>query len=175
MAEHDSGEQKQDQAVDPRAAAKMRAFLQGDVTLADLYSLTHEELYQLCEQGKVFYENGKLTQARSIFEGLTALDPYDSNFHAGLGAVCQQAGELDRALIEYERAIMLNNLDIASRANRAEILIQKEEYVTAGEELQRVAELDPTGEHPHARRAHALAAALAGMAERALQGNQGGA
>ena len=138
----------------------VRAFLQGEAVLADVYQLEKRELFEIAEQGRTFFESGQVAKAQKVFEGLTALDPYESNFHVGLGAVCQKQGELDRALLEYDRAVQLNQHDIPALTNRAEVLVEKGELVSAVESLRVVLELDPAAEHPHTARARGLAVAL---------------
>ena len=140
--------------------ARVRAFLQGEATLGDVYGLSHEELYAIAGQGKRLFEAGQTEDARKVFEGLVALNPYDYNFHVGLGAVLQRQGKLDLALVEYDRAVQLNERDLAARANRAEVLVEKGEIQRAVDDLAVLAKLDPDARDPHARRARAIAVAL---------------
>ena len=103
----------------------MRAFIQGELTLADLYELTHEELYGLAAQGRRLHENGKFEAAQQIFEGLPTLAPNEASFHTGLGAVYQRLEQLERACEEYDRALSLNERDLAALCNRAEVRLQQ--------------------------------------------------
>jgi Flp pilus assembly protein TadD len=152
----------------PVVHARMRAFLQGEATLADLYELSHEELYDIAAQGRRLYESGQLDSARKVFEGLTALDPCDAHFHTGLGAIYQKQGELERACVEYDRAVSLNEQDIAARCNRAEVLLQQGKLEAAAADLKRISELDPKGERGgHSLRARAMALTLGAMANQA--------
>lgn len=81
----------------------------------------------------------------------------------------QKAGELDKALLEYDRAVSLNQRDVAARTNRAEVLVEQGDLSRAVADLTAVAALDPTGEQPHTRRAKALAMALASAAQAQAQ------
>jgi Flp pilus assembly protein TadD len=146
-------------------ADRVRAFLQGEATLGDVYGLTHEELYGIAGQGKRLFDAGQLDDAFKVFEGLVALNPYDYNFHVGLGAVLQRQGKLDQALLEYDRALQLNERDVAAYANRAEVLMEKGEIQRAIDDLAAVARLDPEAKDPHARRARAMAVALTEVAK----------
>lgn len=145
---------------DPRRDGLFRSYLQGEATLGDVYEFTREELYEICAQGRTLFESGQVEKAQRVFEGLTALEPYNADFHVGLGAVYQRQHDLDRALIEYDRAVSLNELDVAARTNRAEVLLERGEVERAVADLARVAALDPEGSNPHGQRALALAAAL---------------
>ena len=147
--------------------ARMRSFLQGECVLADLYELSHEELYDIAAQGSRLYESGQLDSARKVFEGLTALDPCDAHFHTGLGAIYQKQGDLERACLEYDRAVVLNERDVAASCNRAEVLLQQGKLEAAAADLKCISELDPRGEHGHSLRARGIALALGAMAHQA--------
>ncbi|MFO0728178.1 MAG: tetratricopeptide repeat protein [Myxococcota bacterium] len=146
---------------------KIASFMQGDLVLADLYGIKNAELYQIAAQGKRLFEEGQEDKALQIFLGLTALDPYDYSFHVGLGAVYQKAGQLDRALVEYDRAVSLNERSIAALANRAEVLVEQGEVERAVQDLTRIRALDPEAKDPHSRRAQALVSALLASVPRA--------
>jgi tetratricopeptide (TPR) repeat protein len=141
----------------------MRAFLQGEAVLADLFGLSREELYEIAGQGHNLYDAGQIDSARQVFEGLTALDPNDSFFHSGLGAIYQQQGALERALIEYDRALALNERDIPARCNRAEVLLEQGRTEAAIEDLERISELDPNAQCNHTLRARNIALTLLTM------------
>lgn len=152
--------------------ARMRAFLQGDLMLADLYELTHEELYGLAAQGRHLYESGKFEAAQQIFEGLTTLAPNEASFHTGLGSVYQRGGELERACEEYDRALALNERDLAALCNRAEVLLQQGKIEEAARDLQRIAELDPKGEQGFSQRARGMAIALSTIVQKLQEPQQ---
>ncbi len=151
---------------------RIKAFIQGEITLADLYGMPHEELYDIAEYGKMLYDQGKIKDAEIIFSALTALDPYDANFHAALGAVYQKQNKFDEAIIEYDRAIQCNNFHITSLVNRAEIKIMKGELNEAAEDLKKAIELDPDGKDPYAQRARGLAMAVATTLQQLAESKQ---
>lgn len=146
--------------------ARMRAFIQGDLTLAELYELTHEELYGIAAQGRHLHENGKFEAAQQIFEGLTTLAPNEASFHTGLGAVYQRLEQLDRACEEYDRALSLNERDLAALCNRAEVRLLQGKIDEAAKDLQRIAELDPKGEQGFSQRARGMALALSTIVQK---------
>lgn len=151
--------------------ARMRAFLQGELMLADLYELTHEELYGVASQGQALYESGRIAEALQLFEGLTTLAPNEAGFHTGLGAIYQRQGELERAREEYDRALALNERDLAALCNRAEVLLQQGQLEQAAKDLQRIAELDPKSEQGFSQRARGMALALSALVQK-LQESQ---
>jgi Flp pilus assembly protein TadD len=146
----------------------MRAFLQGDIVMADLYEMSRQELFDIAAQGQLFFDTGKFDEAATVFEGLVALDPYEGSFHTGLGAVYQQRNKLEEACIEYDRAIALNENDLAARCNRAEIRVQERNFDAAANDIKEIALRDPEGSSGHSQRAKVLAMALASMAQQAL-------
>ena len=48
--------------------------------LAELCALSHEELYDIAVQGQRFFDAKRHDGALKVFEGLTALDPYNADF-----------------------------------------------------------------------------------------------
>jgi tetratricopeptide (TPR) repeat protein len=147
-----------------RASASMtervRAYLRGELALADLCGLTREEVHALGEQGRWLYEEGRLDEARRVFEGLAVLEPSEGYFHACLGLIHQQQGELDEARRAYDRALEINEADVFTRCNRAEVRLQLGHLEAASEDLKRISELDPDGVLGHSQRARGMALAL---------------
>lgn len=143
---------------------RMLRFLSGDLELADVFELSHAELYEICARGQTLFEAGKLEEARVIFEGLTALSPYDANFHVGLACVYQHEKRAEDALRELDRAIASNNRFVAAFALRAELLVELGHLDRAAPDLQRVLELDPEAKSGHAQRAVGIALAISSMA-----------
>ncbi|HSP77907.1 MAG TPA: tetratricopeptide repeat protein [Myxococcaceae bacterium] len=161
------------EAVEPSPAEalgeRVRAFLRGELMLADLCELTREELYILAEQGRRLYQEGLLDEARRVFGALTVLEPGEGYFLSCLGLVHQQQGELDGARRAYDQAIELDETDVPSRCNRAEVLLQLGHLEAASEDLKRIAELDPEGNLEHSQRARGMALALGMLVHRSLE------
>lgn len=144
---------------------RMRLFLGGELQLSDVFELRHAELYEICRRGQTLYEAGKIDEAEQVFEGLTALQPMDANFHVGLGVVYQRQGRHAEAKRELDRAVSLNNTDPASQALLAEVSLELGDIPTATAAIQRVIELDPKGESGHSQRAVAMMMALQQLLE----------
>jgi len=163
--------QASEQTLDPHPMSgvdplvRMRAFLQGEIVLADLYELTRSELYEICEQGRVLFDGGKLEESRKVFSALTSLDPFNADFHMGLAVVHQKSGALERAVVEYDRAILLDKRHIPARCNRAEVLIQLGKYERAAKDIQAIARFDPEFQTPFGERARSIAIAFQKMIE----------
>lgn len=155
------------------------AFLEGDLTLAQLEGFTLEELYAIANLGYDLMLEGKLDDARKIFEGLVAYNPHDPYFHSALGSALQKLERFDEAVEQYRMATDLNPNDISALANLGEIRLQQsgalqnsgstKDAVRAFEEavgfLKKAVELDRDNANPSAKRARALLIVTASMAE----------
>jgi Tfp pilus assembly protein PilF len=82
--------------------------------------------------------------------------------------------ELERACIEYDRAVALNEQDLAARCHRAEEFLQQGRVEAATEELKRILQLDPACEQAPSLRARGIALALGPMARYARAPRQAG-
>lgn len=135
---------------------KIVKYVHGEITLAELEGINEAQLYTIAEIGYVLMEEGKLEEARKIYEGLIELSPDESYFHSVLGAIYQRLNYLDRALNEYDRAILLNPDDIPSIVNSAEILLHTGKLLESSERLKKAILLDKSGDNSWAIRARAL-------------------
>ena len=132
----------------------------GQITIAEAVGISRKQLYAIAARGYQLLNSGKLEEARQIYAGLVAADPYDSVFHCHLGAVCFRMGELDKAFTEYAAAIRLNIANVDALAGRGELYLLKGEVKKGIEDLRAALENDPDGTHPSSIRARALLLSL---------------
>jgi Tfp pilus assembly protein PilF len=119
--------------------------------------VTEQEFREMGRIGAMYYNRGDLGKARTVFEGLVAMDPSSSDAHAALGALLTRTLENELALAHLNRAIELNDKQIAAYVNRAEVrLRQKQGGEAAVADLKRAIELDPRQKNPAANRARAM-------------------
>ncbi len=137
----------------------LERFLLGELTLAQVQGITMEQAYAYAQLGYNVLQQGKLEDARKVFEGLVVLNPYDAYFHSVLGSVLARQENKDRALKEFTIAINLESQDPYVFVNRAELLLEREQYDDALEDLNMAIKLDKTGKHPAIQRAKTLLAA----------------
>jgi tetratricopeptide (TPR) repeat protein len=104
----------------------------------------------------MYYNQGDLEKARTIFEGLVAMDPESSDAHAALGALLTRTMQDNLALVHLNRAIEINNKEIAAYVNRAEINLRQQRGEAAVADLKRAIALDPREKNPAANRARAM-------------------
>ncbi|HEV2764456.1 MAG TPA: tetratricopeptide repeat protein [Pyrinomonadaceae bacterium] len=123
--------------------------------------ISDEEFRAMGEIGGMYYRQGSLQKAQTIFEGMVELDPESAAAHAALGALLTRTERFDDALRHLDRAVELAPEMIAPYVNRAEIFIKRQEAERAVENLKRAVELDPKEIDPAANRARAMALGIA--------------
>ena len=157
----------------------IRGFVQGDLTLAQLEGFTAEEIYSMADVGHDMLQAGNLQAARSIFEGLRALNPNDPYFHVALGSIAQRSANYAEAIGHYRSSVKLYSQDAGAWTNLGESLLlrsceqqdagQAEDATAAFEEaldaLARAIALDPDGDSGPGRRARVLVSFTAMSAE----------
>lgn len=122
--------------------ARVVQFIMGQITLGELQQIGKEEQYKIAEVGYRFLTEGKLDNAKKIYEGLLALDPRDAYFNTVLGSIAQQRGELEQADKLYTRALELNPFSATASANRGEVRFLRGDLSAAAVDLRRALELD---------------------------------
>ncbi|MBI3180418.1 MAG: tetratricopeptide repeat protein [Deltaproteobacteria bacterium] len=144
---------------------QLRAFAEGRITLGELEGVSKGSQYQMAKVGYEFLNEGKLDQARSVFEGLVALDPYDAYFHSVLGAIAHRRNALEDAERHYSRALEINPFFAATFANRGEIRLAFGKLEDAISDLLSALKHDPEIKDPATQRARALLNTIRGQAE----------
>lgn len=138
----------------------IQRFIEGDINASDLMGFSREELYMIAQRGYDLLQEGKLTKARSVFEGLVFLDPYDPYFHTVLGSVQQKQESFDSAVQCYSVGIKLQPWNINALANRGEILFNQGRLTDALSDFQKVLYYDPEDSNPSTLRTKALLIAI---------------
>jgi len=130
--------------------------VRGEVTLADVFGLDRESLYEIARLGYALLNSGNLREAKQIYSGLVAADPYDSVFHCHLAAAHHWLGELDDAFQEYSEALNLNFANVDALVGRAEIQISRGELAAGIAALRQAIEIDLESARTSTARARAL-------------------
>lgn len=126
------------------------------VTPKEKLGVTNDEFIEMGRVGGMFYAQGNVEKARTIFEGLVALDPNSAAAQVSLGALLTKTGENEQALIHLTRAIELDANEIAAYVNRAEVLLRLQRGEDAVADLKVAVALDPEEKSPAANRARAM-------------------
>ncbi len=133
--------------TDSDLSQRLQAWADGRATLKEVRGYTEEELYSLCRMGYFFYYQGKIDEARTVFQGLFAVDPLNGYVARALAVVEMAAGNDRGAAAAYDVALRLNPEDAMALVGRAEIRIFQKNKVQAAEDLRRARHL-VAAEHP---------------------------
>jgi Flp pilus assembly protein TadD len=136
---------------------KLAGFLLGTLTLGDLHGTKKDEQYKMASAGFNLIKNGKLDDAKKIFEGLKVLDPYDAFFHLALGSITQQQGDFEAAKKHYSRALEINQALVSAYSNRGEVHLLEGNIAAALADFLKAVQHDKDGKNPHSSRARILA------------------
>lgn len=131
-------------ATTPQDEAKLQALLQawadGKATLRDVCGYTDEELYAIARTAYFFYYQGRLDEARTLFQGLYAVNPTEPYFAKALGVVEMAAQNPQGAVQAYDVALKLAPEDGAAYVGRAEVRLALGQKGLAADDLRRAAQ-----------------------------------
>jgi tetratricopeptide (TPR) repeat protein len=142
------------------AAGTLDKVLGNQAGLNEYIGFEEHELRAMASLAVRLYEQGRTAEARTVFQGLIALDPNLYLGHAALGAMDLTDGRLDSALSHLTKAIELNPDDPSVHANLGEVLLRKARSAEAQKHFQRALALDPLSQDTGANRARAILAAM---------------
>lgn len=146
--------------------------IKGELTIAQSAGLSKQTLYSIAQVGYQFLNLGRLDEARKIYRGLVAADPFDSVFHCHLAAVLHRSGEINAALEEYTAALRFNIANVDALVGRGLIHLAQGRVVESIHDLKRAVELDPQAKKPSSLRARATLMALKDAADAVQQQQQ---
>ncbi|MCU0227594.1 MAG: tetratricopeptide repeat protein [Bryobacterales bacterium] len=128
----------------------------GNQPLNVFLGLSPEQIQAFAVLGFSSYQQGRVAEAREIFEGLIAVDNSSYYGWAGLGAIELTEENLDAAEHNLRCAADRNGSDSTVMANLGEVYLRKGDTESAASFLQKALELDPLGEDPATNRARAI-------------------
>ena len=119
----------------------MQRWAEGKATLRDVRGYTDDELYAIAKTAYFFYYQGRIAEARTLFQGLYAINPADAYFAKALGVVEMAAGNPQGALAAYDVALKLDARDAQAYVGRAEVRLSLGQKAQALEDLRRISSL----------------------------------
>lgn len=144
---------------DAALASRLQKWADGKATLKDVRGYTDEELYSIAKTGYFLFYQGKVAEARTVFQGLYAINPLDPYFAKALGVVEMAAGNPAGAVAAYDVALKIAPQDAAAYLGRAEVKLLQGQRAPAMDDLRRVIALTGT-ETPENQKASALLTSL---------------
>jgi|SRR3990172_3394907 len=136
---------------------KIAKFHKGELKFVQVFGLDADQIASVLVSGHNFFCEGRLEEAKNIFEGLAVLDPKNPYVHSMLGAVYQRMQQYEPAIFCYTTALEIFPSDISALTNRGEIYLNLGRFEEAANDLKKAIELDPEKKHPSANRARLLA------------------
>ncbi|MFZ9887305.1 MAG: tetratricopeptide repeat protein [Myxococcota bacterium] len=153
--------------ISPYNPQRLAQFVAGEITLGDLEGISKADQYKMAETGYRLLSSGKFDDAKKVFLGLHALDPFDAYFLASLGVIAVQQGDHDEGRARFSRALEINPYSAAALVGRAELLLADGALPEAASDLARAIAADPEGKDPTTQRARAIAANVKRLIEQA--------
>lgn len=154
-------------ASEQRKRIAQEKLMTGQITIAEAMGMSKQQLYAIAQRGFQLLNSGRLEEARQIYAGLVAADPFDSVFHCHLGAVLWRLGEIEKAREEYDASLRFNIANVDALAGRGELYLLNGEIEKAIELMKKAVELDPKGERQSSVRARSLLLSLRQAAQKA--------
>ena len=143
-----------------KLAATVQKWAEGRATLKEVRGYSDEELYAVARTAYAFFHQGKVAEARTLFQGLFAVSPKDPYFAKALAVVEYASGNADGSIAAYDVALKLDGQDLAAYLGRAEVLLATGQRSRAVEDLKRA--LACQGDERQKTKAKALLDALRG-------------
>lgn len=122
---------------DAATLKKLQAWADGKATLKDVRGYSNEQLYAIARTAYFFFYQGKIAEARTLFQGLYAVNPLDSYFAKSLAVVEMAGNNPQGALAAYDVALKLSPSDPQAYVGRAEVKIALGQRGQALEDLRR--------------------------------------
>jgi len=139
-----------------RGAEKVKGFIEGNVSWAELFNFTPEMLFQMAEYGLMQFKQGRYQDSERIFKVLTVLDWNNPYYHSVMGSILQRQKRYGEAIAEYSQAIDIDANDVVSHTNRGEIFLHHGLLDDAEGDFKKAVGLDPAGENRFANRSRML-------------------
>ena len=92
---------------EPEQLRQLQKWADGRSSLREVFGFSQDELYSIARTAHAYYCQGYLEQARSLYQGLYALDPVEPYFVNALGTVELADGNGKLAVAAYDVAVKL--------------------------------------------------------------------
>lgn len=136
---------------DQKLLSNLQKWAEGKATLKDVRGYSDEELYAIAKTAYYFFYQGRLNEARTLFQGLYAVNPLDAYFAKALGVVELAAGNAQGALAASDVAVKLAPDDATAYVGRAEVKLVLGQKPQALEDLKKAHSLLKEGEELKAK------------------------
>ena len=97
-----------------------------------------------------------MEEAKTIFEGLVAIDPRNAYYYRALGSIYWREKNSQKALKQLAYAIRTSPNDLSNYINRAEILVSNKQFEDARSDLKFILNNANKGDEPILKKAKAI-------------------
>ncbi|TNE48283.1 MAG: tetratricopeptide repeat protein [Deltaproteobacteria bacterium] len=129
------------------------------INLGAALGYTELDIAHLISLAFKLLEEGKLENARTLYEGIHALNPDNVDAMMGLGSIYTHQGHTEQAIELFGRVLEEDPSNTFALLQRGECYIKvggEEQLKQAVEDFKKVMELDPQAESREAKRALAI-------------------
>ncbi len=123
-------------------------WINGKMTLGAAANWSADEIRLVSELGFALAQQGRNSEAISIFEGLIALAPSTVYFESALGALWLRERNYQKALKHLNAALETDDTDIPTRVNRGEAYLQLGDFENAQSDLEYVINSEKSQNEP---------------------------
>lgn len=127
--------------TDQQQVTNLQKWADGKATLKEVRGYSDEELFSIARTGYYFFYQGKLNEARTLFQGLYAVNPLDSYVAKALGVVEHAAGNPQGAMAAFDVALKISPQDSAAYVGRAEVKLSLGQKPAAVDDLKKAQQL----------------------------------
>ncbi len=124
-------------SADPALLQRLQRWADGRGTLKEVRGYTDAQLHAVARMAYFFYAQGKLEEARTLFQGLYAVDPTEATYARALAVLELASGNAPGALQAYDVALKVAPDDPLSLVGRAEVRLTQGQRQGALEDLRR--------------------------------------
>lgn len=114
-----------------------REWLKGSATLGAATKWSADEIRLVAELGYGLAEQGRVSEAITLFEGLAALAPATVYFHAALGALWLREDDPKKALTYLNHVLEAEPRDVVTLVNRGEAYLRTGEKESATRDFEK--------------------------------------
>jgi len=121
--------------------ASLRELRQGHESWGLALGLATDDIASLADYGRELLQHGQLEIARTIFDGLLVIEPYNASIRCCLGVLHQRAQRPGEALEELTEAARLDPDDAVAATHLGELQLEQGDLEAATLTLARAREL----------------------------------
>lgn len=114
----------------------MQKWLDGQISLGAAAKWEKDEIRIISEIAYVLAEQGRISEAIVLFEGLSAVAPATAYFRAALGAMFLRLKNSEKAIGHLNSALKSEPDNVAALVNRGEAFLLNDDFTSGRKDLE---------------------------------------